>query len=489
MEPNTLTTSTVEDIMSLFGHAAPGSINPQHLFSALAEATAEEIRTLRKFALGKGVAAKDYDKAARAWRMQQELGCVPATSQDFVDAYATSIGVEADYNGVLSRTKSVGPFATDYTIADLERDAFLANERLRAGFDHTLIRAAIQAWIAAARPLRQAEIWATINDPYAPPAEEEWQKFARALVDTSRVSLDYAIAVNRKFMWQIKRKMLGLPVTDHLMPVFCGDQGNGKTTAILKMLAVIAGADRKVSFGEITDVRNVDMWRSFALFADEMERAQKADIEAVKGVITAEMLDRRVLGTSNMVRIRQNGTLIGATNGSLGGNIRDTSGLRRFAPIPTLGRPGRSDHPVDWNAINGTDFAALWRSVQVDDPDPMIPYVTELDSLQEAERERGPVELWLESLSSHSHRAWREAAENGIRAEDLFRMYADYESDYIRSPVKLSLQTWGREMTAYLAKAEDRSKFRRKRVSEGVRYYPTSMLLIDDAVTALLRAA
>ena len=481
--------STVEEIISLFGHAASGSINPENLFAGLASVNDSDFRKLREWALSKGCRTKDFDGAARRWRMKRELGIIPATSEEFITAYAASRNITATYNGSLTAPSGGGIFVSDYTIADLERDAMLANERLRAGFDKALIRYAIGAWVAAARPAQQAVIWAKIDDPTASRAEAEWKMFISALIDTQLVSEGYAIAVLQKFIWQVKRKMKGKPVTSHLMPVFTGHQGNGKTTAVQKFLSLIAGMQRKVSFGEITDNRNIDMWRSYALFTDEMEKAQKSDVEAIKGVITADTLDRRVLGTSNMVQIKQCGTFIGAANSSVGANIKDSTGLRRFAPLPTLGRPGRSERHVDWDIINSIDFEALWQSIQITDPDPMTAHEAELDRLQEEEREKDSVELWWDSLEPSSHRLWRDGAECGIRAEELFALFREYEDDNVRSSVKTSLQTWGRRMVRLIKDDPAGPKFTHGRVGGGVRYTPTARLVLPSGNIIELRKA
>lgn len=268
--------------------------------------------------------------------------------------------------------------------------------------------------------------------------------------------------------------MMGEAVTGHLMPVLTGPQGNGKTTAILKMLSPLAGVERKVNFAEITDNRNMELWRSFVLFADEMEKAQKADVEAIKGVITAETLDRRVLGAMRMEKITQCATFIGAANSSLGANIRDTTGLRRFAPLPTLGRPGHSERAVDWDTINAIDIEALWRSVQVNHPDPMIPHQGELARLQEEEREKGAVELWFEHIDVATLPGNYFTDGGGIRAEDLFRLFREFEDENFPSGGKTSVQTWGRDMTRLVNLNPAKAKFSRKRLSRGMIYFPAS---------------
>ncbi|HEV2603567.1 MAG TPA: hypothetical protein VGU24_07910 [Microvirga sp.] len=65
-------------------------------------------------------------------------------------------------------------------------------------------------------------------------AEQTWRRFLGAAFD---VDVDLGVAVLKKFVWQVKRKPLGLPITRHLMPVWQSPiQGSGKTTAVLAFL-------------------------------------------------------------------------------------------------------------------------------------------------------------------------------------------------------------------------------------------------------------
>lgn len=195
--------TTIEGIMSLFAHAASGTLDPVNLFIGLTKAADNEVRRLREWAIARGCSRKEFDKAARCWRLRTELGIVPQTSSEFIAAYAASRNIRARYDGRLTKPSGGEIFVGDYTSVDLERDAILANERLRAGFDRTLIRSAISAWIADARPARQEEIWAAINDPQASQSDGEWTRFVLALIDTEQVSTAYAVAVIQKLVWQV----------------------------------------------------------------------------------------------------------------------------------------------------------------------------------------------------------------------------------------------------------------------------------------------
>ena len=44
------------------------------------------------------------------------------------------------------------------------------------------------------------------------------------------------IAVVKHFVWQVKRKLIGLPVDHHIMPILFGKSGGGKSVAIHKLV-------------------------------------------------------------------------------------------------------------------------------------------------------------------------------------------------------------------------------------------------------------
>lgn len=481
---------SVDGVISLFSTASSGSIQPATLLESLTSSLeAEELQRLRNWAISKGCAAKEFDNAVRRWRLKLELGRIPSHERDFIEAFAASRGITPTFDGSLSRPQDEQNFSLDYTRVHFERDALLTNARLHAGFDKSLVRPAIDQWLSDAKRDHLARVWARIDAPNADRREQEWIDLAAALADTDRVSTGYASALFKKFIWQVKRKMKGLPVTDHLMMVLTGPQGNGKSTLVEKLLEPLQGCERKVNFGEITDARNIEMWSSYVLFADEMEKAAKADIEAIKNAITTDTLSRRILGSGSMTTVSQCATLIGATNGSLGSNIRDTTGMRRFGPLPTLRKPGKSGRTVDREVINRTDFAALWRSVQVDDPDPMLGFHDELDALQEEEREKSSAELWLDDLRVEDIGEWHFEKDGSITAKKLYAHFREYEAENCPGPHKLSIQQWGREVARLTDADPERAKFTKKRTREGMRYVPAHELRRSNQTIVNLRDA
>ena len=202
--------------------------------------------------------------------------------------------------------------------------------------------------------------------------------------------MDYTIAVVRKFIWQVKRKMVGLPVFDHIMPVLHGAQGTGKTQFIQRFVGPIAENVSYPNLKEITDSRNRQLWKRWVLIVDEMEGYEKTDVDALKNVITKTTISGRVMFTSDDFNETNSASLIGASNKTLDELIRDTTGMRRFIQLnwANLDEAG-------WSVINGIDYLGLWKSVDETSVDPLKPFKEYTKGKQEEFRQKTLIEQWV----------------------------------------------------------------------------------------------
>lgn len=196
-------------------------------------------------------------------------------------------------------------------------------------------------------------------------------KFTAAL--TGRTD-SHVIAVLSHFIWMIKRRLTNKEVVFHIMPIIYGKQGAGKSYAIEKLLAPLTNLTLRIRVTELTDARFFfSLNKNFVAFLDEMAGASKADVEVLKNQITATYNDARKLNTNNVSKIKQNCSLIGATNKPVSELIYDPTGARRFYEI-------RTQDKLDWDAINGIDYLALFRGI-------------------DENKERGYIEGHLEEIS------------------------------------------------------------------------------------------
>ncbi|WP_426313527.1 VapE domain-containing protein [Methylobacterium fujisawaense] len=316
----------------------------------------------------------------------------------------------------------------------LKRELRQINEEHRLGFSKDAISDAVTTWFLDAIEDRKLELFGDIA--FAPQSPDvvaaNWQRIAGAFCPEEH-DADFVRAVLSKFVWQVKRKMLGLPITDHLMPVLLGPQGVGKSTLIRDIfLKPLEEVTMNTDFSEITDNRNHDMWRFFVLFMDEMSHAGKADMDTVKNLITLPMLQRRPMGSNDVVNIRQNATFIGCSNREIEQLIRDETGNRRFAAL-------RFSSVPDHAAINAIDAQVLWQSVDEYADDPMQPFKSVLKAKQAAWRERSQVEQWLDQ---HDVPTSREGVNQP--AAELYKDYSQWADTYFRGQV-WTYNVWGKE--------------------------------------------
>ena len=290
------------------------------------------------------------------------------------------------YDGQISVVDAKGLRASK-VITNYQTEARVFANEYRLQFGREAINDAVQVWFDCKRDGRVD----VIREQFREPATFDWIELVRRCFDCSEMSAEFIAAILQKYIHQARRKLDGLTVTSHLMPVILGRQGSGKSWFMKWLTDPVAELRRDTDFKAIGDERNIGLWSSYALIVDEMAYADKSDIETVKHVITADVLDRRPMRRNESVRVPQCATLIGASNKSLGELIRDETGIRRFAGIHF-----RND--ADWEYLNAQSALDAWRSVSPDAPDPLDEFREELAALQVAERHVSPVEAWLTSL-------------------------------------------------------------------------------------------
>lgn len=167
------------------------------------------------------------------------------------------------------------------------------------------------------------------------------------------------VAVLAHFIWQIKRKLNHLPVGNHIMPVLYGKQAGGKSRAVGALVEPLnkLGFALFTSVSQLSDERYLKVLsQNYVLFADELTHADKTDVNALKNIITANVLTPRKLGTNSAFKVKQNCSFIGATNKPINELIFDATGMRRFYQINCLEK-------MDWEVINEIDYFELFKGI------------------------------------------------------------------------------------------------------------------------------
>lgn len=227
-------------------------------------------------------------------------------------------------------------------------------------------------------------------------------------------------AVMAHFLWQIKRKLNGLPVSYHMMPIIWGKTGVGKSEALRKLMGPISGyVLTGMSLDKIGDDR---YYRQLAdhlvAFFDEMPKVDKAPVEHIKQVITADELTGRILYSNGYKAYKQNCTFIGTSNESPSQLIKDTTGMRRFHYIKCADK-------IDWDAINGLDYVKLWQEINEFCD---IPYTSsvreELKTKQEEVRQRDAIEEFINEGYLDAS-----ATDSKFKSKEAYELFKEYSKD------------------------------------------------------------
>lgn len=167
------------------------------------------------------------------------------------------------------------------------------------------------------------------------------------------------------WLWSVKRKLNGLPVSNHIMPIIYSQaQGIGKSEAVKKLIAPLKLFVTEMSVRMMTEERLYAAYEDYlVVFSDEMAHAAKADSETVKHIITAEYVSYRPMGSNEYHSVQQNCSFIGTSNKSLELLFNDPTGLRRFYQIDASMPATLSDRKKVWAQLNQIDYLALWKGI------------------------------------------------------------------------------------------------------------------------------
>ncbi len=370
----------------------------------LEDATNDEIDTCGHLLIDAGACnKKEWDNSVKA--LKSRLASMKSGSRhlDFVRAYIKKSGFSLRANGDVINNRSFDPdpqeVAVKVKLDDLVNGMLLANIDYDLGLNATGIKLAVDAYL---RELKQA----SLADAYArtkfrveslEAAGRMWNTLEQTVFEVQDGEAGFAAAVIKKFMHQIKRKMLGLPVFNHLVMIITGQQQSGKSTfceMLYKPVSELAGIS---SFAEISCEKSLKLWENYVLHIDEKSNESSIRLDTIKSRVTAPVVAGRKLGTNNQGRFNNNATIIITLNASVANVLVDNTGMRRFLELMWKVLGGANDPAFD--VINSTDFGLLWQSVDEHGPDPLAPFDNLLKQKQEELRSISPVEEWILTLS------------------------------------------------------------------------------------------
>lgn len=318
---------------------------------------------------------------------------------------------------VLSNHKTAAYFRTHY-ISDVLQPAKV-NDVLLA-IQHVAETAAVSRVLAAAPPATAPGPWIQLCCAGTPAKLAEMQ----AIMDS--------------WIWQVKRKMAGRRIPRCIMPVFTGEQNDGKSYLVTEHIF------RQFDPCLITDNADLDMLNntndrrsigsSYLVLFDEMAGARKVEMNKLKNFITATHIDGRQMYGAGNVKTPQLASLIGTSNLPLSGLIADNTGMTRFYEIAV----DKAVMFANRGARDAYDWSGWVASIDVNGEDPRAAFAASIAAVQ-ADLKNDTVGLWVEdadAVTKHSDRS------------TLAEMFEDYQQ-YCRTcafPDKLGRNKFAEEL-------------------------------------------
>jgi hypothetical protein len=315
-------------------------------------------------------------------------------------------------------------------------------------FSDAVVEAFLQEWVIEARETHKRLIAATVCGPSN--VTEGTAELRRFLSVLRTETTDLDVAVFRHMLWQVKRKISGLPCAYEMMCVLSGGQGAGKSLALQDFLfsPIKDLCYTNAEFGLLRDERQGRIFSDhYIVLFDEMAGADRGDIDRIKQMITARTFKQRRMGTTSHDVLLMNATFFGTTNKELETIIRDNTGMRRFYEFKV---DTRAETMPKWPILKELDYALIWASVDHAIESPLTEHY---DTLMIEQKKLEEVQL-VDYLVKEDALTLDETACTPFL---VVMQFLNEVSGYKKSP-----QYWGRELKKH---------FKQIRKMDG-RYYP-----------------
>lgn len=192
--------------------------------------------------------------------------------------------------------------------------------------------------------------------------QEVLNKFLKFIYDYLIIKEDYDIfeMLFKHWMWTLKRRIFGKKVVWHIWPNFHGAQGIGKSEIITRMLSFMEDFVTDADLGAIQDIdREIKKFTDyFVITFDELKQGDNKDntelqlsdaaIDMIKGIMTQERFNVRVMGTQTQNRFNNTVVPISCANKHLYDIIYDGEAMRRWFEFTCQ----RTEIPKSYDELN-----------------------------------------------------------------------------------------------------------------------------------------
>lgn len=238
--------------------------------------------------------------------------------------------------------------------------------------------------------------------------------------------VDFVRRVIESFMWQVKRKLFGRTIPQPMLTVFTGSQNQGKSYFISNHLlgCIPKTFWENSTFTNLLDDRNHDIKKKYIVFLDEMEHADRADINRLKNFITSSGENSRMMYSNSSTHVVNKTTLIGCSNGTIDQAINDRTGYRRFVSLTYRLNPDIPTSEIH-SFLDSVNWLNLWKSVSEDSDQQPSELISEKISEQQAENvDDSSVLKYLSDITSS--RVLLESVFRNDGSVEAFRLFSEY---------------------------------------------------------------
>ncbi|MGE5478138.1 MAG: VapE domain-containing protein [Bacteroidales bacterium] len=338
---------------------------------------------------------RKIDSIHRKLLLQVQYGAAPSRYGEFIAMWTRKHNVRFTMDRTLTMREQPAH----------DNDVFnrLLMEAVEFGFErrHVLL-AAWQVWKTDMLQLETESFRTKIS--YSPDIPDRWDELVNALVDPRTVSTHtqaIAKAVLQQFVWRVKNKVAGKRVDNHVMPYLRGTQGCGKSTFMRWFLSNVDEGVAYTTFDIFAHDEKADLLRTTPILVfDEMVKADRANVAAVKNSMTADtLIFRKLYGEASKSRVMA--TYIGAGNLDLEEVMYDATGLRRFYQIDTPQNLAAKLEEIKDAGVRAID---LWRSINENAPSPLEQpgILKQLIDAQQEHKLLSPLETWLAEVTARA---------------------------------------------------------------------------------------